>query len=86
MCGRYSLTVNNAHSRAKLQRRLRHFISGRREDAPYIVQEFHELYGKIDILQLPNYRTYVKLMIDGTPSKPFSAVRLARSSAGYAWA
>jgi hypothetical protein len=43
------------------------------EDAPYIVQEFHEKYGKIDFLQLPNYRTYVKLMIDGTPSKPFSA-------------
>jgi len=43
------------------------------EDAPYIVQEFHEQYDKLDFLQLPNYRTYVKLMIDGTPSKPFSA-------------
>src|SRR5262252_8644697 len=46
------------------------------EDAPYIVQEFHEKYEKIDFLQLPNYRTYVKLMIDGTPSKPFSALTL----------
>src|SRR6266436_861885 len=43
------------------------------EDAPHIAREFHERYEKIDFLQLPNYRTYVKLMIDGTPSKPFSA-------------
>ena len=47
------------------------------EDAPYIVQEFHERYEKIDFLQLPNFRAYVKLMIDGMPSKPFSAVTLA---------
>jgi len=47
------------------------------EDAPYIVQEFHERYEQIDFLQLPNYRAYVKLMIDGTPSKPFSAATLA---------
>jgi hypothetical protein len=47
------------------------------EDAPYIVEEFHERYEKVDFLQLPNYRTYMKLMIDGTPSKPFSAITLA---------
>jgi len=47
------------------------------EDAPYIVQEFHERYEKLDFLQLPNHRIYVKLMIDGTPSKPFSATTLA---------
>jgi hypothetical protein len=47
------------------------------EDAPYIVQEFHEQFRKLDFLQLPNYRAYVKLMIDGMPSKPFSAVTLA---------
>jgi hypothetical protein len=28
------------------------------------------------LLQLPNYRIYLKLMIDGTPSAPFSAVTL----------
>jgi Type IV secretion-system coupling protein DNA-binding domain len=49
------------------------------EDAPYIVDEFHERYEKIDFLQLPNYRTYIKLMIDGTPSKPFSAATLEPS-------
>jgi hypothetical protein len=44
------------------------------EDAPYLVQEFHEQFGKVDLLQLPNYCIFIKLMIDGTPSKPFSAV------------
>src|SRR5438874_4969363 len=47
------------------------------EDAPYLVREFHERFGEIDLLQLPNYRIYLKLMIDGTPSAPFSAVTLA---------
>jgi hypothetical protein len=47
------------------------------EDAPYLVREFHERFGEIDLLQLPNYRIYLKLMIDGAPSKPFSASTLA---------
>ena len=47
------------------------------EDAPYLVREFHERFGEIDLLQLPNYRIYLKLMIDGMPSKPFSAVTLS---------
>jgi hypothetical protein len=46
------------------------------EDAPYVVQEFHERYETIDFLQLPNYRAYIKLMIDGQPSRPFSAATL----------
>jgi hypothetical protein len=47
------------------------------EDARYLIQEFHEQFGSIDLLQLPNYRIYIKLMIDGTPSKPFSAGTVA---------
>jgi type IV secretory pathway TraG/TraD family ATPase VirD4 len=46
------------------------------EDAPYLVREFHEKFTEIDLLQLPNYRIYLKLMIDGTPSAPFSAATL----------
>ena len=46
------------------------------EDAPYLVREFHERFETADFLQLPNYRIYLKLMIDGTPSAPFSAVTL----------
>ncbi len=44
------------------------------EDAPYLVREFVERFEQIDLIQLPNYRIYLKLMIDGMPSKPFSAM------------
>jgi type IV secretory pathway TraG/TraD family ATPase VirD4 len=43
------------------------------EDSPYLAREFHEVFEEIDLLQLPNHRIYLKLMIDGTPSMPFSA-------------
>lgn len=44
------------------------------EDAPFLVREFVERFEQIDLIQLPNYRIYLKLMIDGMPSKPFSAM------------
>lgn len=46
------------------------------EDALYLAREFHDRFEEIDFLLLPNYRIYLKLMIDGTPSKPFSAVTI----------
>ncbi|WP_439372634.1 type IV secretory system conjugative DNA transfer family protein [Bradyrhizobium sp. DASA03120] len=46
------------------------------EDAPYLVREFQSRFSEIDLLRLPNYRIYLKLMIDGTPSIPFSAATL----------
>ena len=46
------------------------------EDAPYLVREFQGKFEEIDLLQLPNYRIYLKLMIQGTPSLPFSAITL----------
>ena len=53
------------------------------EDAPYLVREFHERFEEADFLQLPNHRIYLKLMIDGTPSAPFSAATLAPASTPY---
>ena len=46
------------------------------EDAPYLEREFVERFEQIDLMQLPNYRIYLKLMIDGMPSQPFSATTL----------
>jgi type IV secretory pathway TraG/TraD family ATPase VirD4 len=46
------------------------------EDAPYLAREFTEVFDEIDLLQLPNHRIYLKLMIDGMPSLPFSAITL----------
>jgi hypothetical protein len=50
------------------------------EDAHYLVREFQEKFTELDLLRLPNYRIYLKLMIDGTPSMPFSAATIAPPS------
>jgi hypothetical protein len=47
------------------------------KDAGFIGLEFQEKFAPIDLMNLPNYRIYLKLMIDGTPSIPFSAETLA---------
>ena len=41
-------------------------------DAPYLAKEFEDEFDQTDFIRLANYRAYVKLMIDGAPSKPFS--------------
>jgi hypothetical protein len=50
------------------------------EDAPYLAKEFEEEFDQLDLMRLANHRAYIKLMIDGTPSKPFSAINLAARS------
>lgn len=46
------------------------------EDAPYLAREFNEVFDEADLTLLPNHRIYLKLMIDGMPSLPFSAATL----------
>ena len=50
------------------------------EDAPYLEQEFQERFDQIDLTQLGNYRIYLKLMIDGQPTRPFSATTVPQQS------
>ncbi|APO49718.1 type IV secretion system DNA-binding domain-containing protein [Bradyrhizobium diazoefficiens] len=52
------------------------------EDATYLTREFQERFEEVDLLQLPNYRIYLKLMIDGMPSSPFSAMTLRPKTNG----
>lgn len=52
------------------------------EDAHLLAQEFQPTFGVLDLINLPNRHFYLKLMIDGAPSKPFSAVTLDRSEIG----
>jgi hypothetical protein len=47
------------------------------EDAPYIAREFGGRFDEIDLIELPNYSIYLRLMIDGSPSLPFSALTLS---------
>jgi energy-coupling factor transporter ATP-binding protein EcfA2 len=43
------------------------------EDAGFLAREFQPKFGVEDLINLPNRDIYLKLMIDGTPSHPFSA-------------
>lgn len=43
------------------------------EDAEFLEKEFEPEFMMNDMVNLPNYNIYVKLMIDGVSSKPFSA-------------
>lgn len=44
------------------------------DDAQILAKEMYPVFGLEDFINLPNYSIYLKLMIDGVPSKPFSAV------------
>jgi energy-coupling factor transporter ATP-binding protein EcfA2 len=43
------------------------------EDATYLARELQPAFGVLDLLNLPNHHIFIKLMIDATPSPPFSA-------------
>lgn len=45
-------------------------------DASYMAAEFQPEFTQLDFLRLPNYDIYIRLMIDGMPSPPFSATTL----------
>ena len=46
------------------------------DDAEFLESEFDPEFTPQDIVNLPNYKVYIKLMIDGVTSRPFSAKTL----------
>ncbi len=48
------------------------------EDAMLMAKEMYPEFDVEDFINLPNYKIYLKLMIDGKPSRPFSAVAFLR--------
>jgi hypothetical protein len=49
------------------------------EDAPILAKELAPTFDVQDLLNLPNRSIYLKLMIDGTPSRAFSATTIRYS-------
>jgi hypothetical protein len=47
-------------------------------DAEILAKEFYPEFSMGDVISLPNYHIYLKLMIDGMVSKPFSAETISR--------
>lgn len=52
------------------------------EDARYLAREFYPVFGEADLVNLPNHHIYLKLMIEGVTSRPFSAVTLPYPETG----
>lgn len=52
-------------------------------DAQYLAKEFKPTFNETDLVNLGNYDIYLKLMIDGITSKPFSARTLEPPEGGY---
>ena len=43
------------------------------EDAMHMAKEMYPEFDVENFINLPNYKSYLKFMIDGKPSRPFSA-------------
>lgn len=44
------------------------------EDAKHTAKKMYPEFDIEDFINLPNYKIYLKLMIEGKPSRPFSAI------------
>lgn len=44
------------------------------EDATLMAREMQPVFDAVDLINLPNHHFYMRLMIDGAPSVPFSAM------------
>ncbi len=50
------------------------------EDAKFLAEEFYPVFDQEDLINLPCYSIYLKLMINGKTSKPFSGDSLSPTS------
>jgi CxxC-x17-CxxC domain-containing protein len=53
------------------------------EDADFLEKEFEPEFMAEDIVNLPNYHIYLKLMVDGVTSRPFSAATMPPLAVDY---
>ncbi len=90
---KYGLNLVLAHQYAsQLQEEMRNAIFGNvgtiisfrvgADDAKYLAREFAPAFDEPDFVNLPNYHIYLKLMVNGVTSQPFSAVTLPLPETG----
>ncbi len=51
-------------------------------DAKYMAQEFYPVFKASDFVELENFHIYLRLMINGKPSRPFSAKTITKDTIG----
>jgi len=56
------------------------------EDASLVARQLQPTFEPLDLLNLPNRHFYTRMMIDGTPSKAFSARSISPPNFGHAFA
>ena len=90
---KYGVGLTLAHQHVhQLEPDIRHAVLGNAatlisfrvgpDDASVLAKEFQPKFEVQDLLNLANRDIYLKLMIDGTPSKPFSAEIIPAREAG----
>jgi hypothetical protein len=91
---KYKLSLFLAHQYIEqIQEKIRYAIFGNvgtmiifrvgAEDAKQLAQEVSPVFSEDDLINLPRYSMYLKLMIDGATSKPFSAQTVPLSQQQY---
>ena len=53
------------------------------DDASYLSREFEPKFDRIDFLNLPNHHIRLRMMIDGAPSRAFSAITVTSKEAKF---
>ncbi len=80
---KYRLSLNIAHQYiAQLEEKIKDAVFGNvgsmavyrvgPDDAEYLQKQFEPIFNANDIIKLDNYNAYVKMLVHGTPTKPFS--------------
>jgi len=96
-CRKYGLNLVLAHQYiSQLHEKVRDAVFGNvasiitfrvgAEDAKYLAREFQPTFDESDLVNLPNYHIYLRLMIDGVTSHPFSATTLPFEREGNSFA
>ena len=84
---KYKLSLTIAHQFiAQLEERIRDAVFGNvgslaafrvgSEDAQFLESQFSPVFAAHDLMNIPNYQAYVRLLANGTPTKPFSLATL----------
>jgi len=51
------------------------------EDAQFLEQQFTPVFGTNDLMNVPNYNAFIRMLTNGTPTKPFSIATLPPAEA-----
>ncbi len=56
------------------------------EDAEFLSKQFAPIFGANDLVNIENYSAYIKMLIDGYPSRPFSIRSFPQTKGEEQWA